>query len=94
MQNLCFFWETVLFVGRYDQLEIYEEIDDAGRVRPIKICGLCLAENTKVFGTSTTISELSNANSQVQTLEKDGLVSLRRPWAVSSPHYFMRKQCL
>jgi hypothetical protein len=42
------------------------------------ICGLCLAENTKVFGTSTTISELSNANSQVQTLEKDGSVSVRK----------------
>lgn len=75
---MCFLGETVLFVGRYDQLEIYEEIDDAGRVRPIKICGLCLAENTKVFGTSTTISELSNANSQVQTLEKDGTVSVRK----------------
>ena len=60
---------------------IYEEIDDLytdGQKKVIKICGLCLAQNTKVFGSNQTIAELNDANSQVQTLEKDGSVSVRK----------------
>jgi len=57
---------------------IYERTTFNGEEVLEKICGLCLAQNTKVFGSNQTIAELNDANSQVQTLEKDGSISLRK----------------